>query len=157
MFKSKKADATVTVLVLMTLLLCSYSLVLFYVSEGRSAGGLTTALDINDFYLESNNLGFFMKDLAQDIISSEGGSISAGEFIELFKAEFTEKAKTLLILEQYQGRVESGDFSETKIEDGRLYFNLQGFSFSKEIEGLSREETIKLNYLRNFKFELNLR
>lgn len=154
MFNSKKADTTVTILVLMTLLLCSYSLVMFYISEVKSSDRLNMPFAVTDFYLESDNLEFFMRDLAKGIIEGNQNSLSTEQFIQLFKIEFAEKSKTLLVLEQYSSNIENGDFSDTKIENNKLSFNLKDFSFSKEMQGFSEEDTLYLNYIRDFSFEL---
>jgi hypothetical protein len=152
MFKSKKADAVVTVLVLLTLLLVSFSLFKFLTSKWAGEESVSNSYALEDFYSEQDNVIFLMKEVSRGIV--ESGGVTKESFVEQFKSKFKKNAEKFPELEPYALVVENGDYNDTKIENNRLFFSLGGFESSGMIKTISKIEDSQIKYKTRVVFEI---
>ena len=153
-FKSKKADTTVIVLVLLTLVLTGYSLTLFVTSQWGSQEKIANVNSIQDFYVSQDNFEFLIKDISRNILSSSPGDLTSKQFIDKFKDKFEQSVIDFSELNVYWQAVDNGDFSETMIKDGKLYFSLKNFASSENLGGLSEKDKFGITYTRDIVFEI---
>ncbi|MBM3247600.1 hypothetical protein FJZ17_03635 [Candidatus Pacearchaeota archaeon] len=155
LFQSKKADAVVTILVLLTLLLVAFSLFKFVTSDWSSQEKILDTYAIQDFYVEQENLVFLLKDISREIVNSNSDdSLETQEFIRTFKERFSQEAKRYVELGIYLPLIENGDYSGTRIEEGKLYFSLKGVESSKVLANQRKGDPMTIKYDAPINFEI---
>lgn len=129
-FKNKKADASVTILVLLTVALCVACLFYFYVSEKNRETEIVTFGTINDFYVQADGMKYFIQSLAEDIVHNNL-NINNETFLYEFKKNFA-----ISYWNMEPGMVKQIRLSDydVKIKDKVLYFSIKNFTISKNYQ-----------------------
>jgi hypothetical protein len=153
MFRSKKADSVVTILVLLTLLLVCFSLFQFFTSKWAGEEKITNSYALQDFYLKQDNVVFLMKEVSRGILE-DSSTISSSEFIGQFKANFKKNAEKFEELRPYVSIVENGDYEGTSIVNNKLLFSLKDFSSSDKLILLSKKADSDIIYQTRVVFEI---
>lgn len=129
-FKNKKADASVTILVFLTLALCVVTLFWFYVSEKNRETEIITFGTLNDFYTQEEATEYFLQEVARDIILNDS-SISSEVFLTRFRSGIVDSFQNINVEVYHQMRTNNFD---VKISGKTLYFTMQNFTFTKDYE-----------------------
>ena len=166
LFKIKKADVSVTLLVFMTLALCGLAIFSFYYYNGRDTQNVMDYNQITQFYIEQQNFEVYLKDIAletfEDISIHQQDKLSEDYFIERFKYAYStyldnanapESFKQLPMLSQ----INNNSNYVIKISANHMDFKLMGFNFVKSLELVSSSDIQNLGLKKDIIFAIDLK
>lgn len=141
MFKSKKADFAITLLVVMVLILCVLSAFIFLTKQNSYERDMQQIKAIPATYANEEAFVLYIQSLAKEVITDnptldKEGFISA--FQEKYKEENIPEYNSETFLKQindsskYEIAIDNHLLS-TKLEDKKLSFKLKDFEFSRQI------------------------
>ena len=128
---SKKADISITLLVVMTIALCSIAIFIFLSQSKQSASQMVDAGSIQKFIFEERGFEMYMQSLAENItsqIKDSGAAITKEEFSRRFSSTLKDASANYLPLFNFE--ISEGEY-ELSEENNILNINLKGFTFKK--------------------------
>jgi len=84
---NKKANITIPVLVLMTLMLAGATLLIFNINQGKIETNIGDYSLLNSVYLKENQMDFYINDILNEVIKIFDVNEGKDKFIEKFKIE----------------------------------------------------------------------
>jgi len=156
LMKNKKADVSITLLVLMTVVLCAASLVILVFSNINIEKKISNINVVNEFYSERQIFEFYLYSLAYSIFL-ENPSKTPEQFITKFKEAYKYNSPKEYLDDYLKNQVESNEKYEVKIENNVLKFRLKDFKFIKK-PGLEKgQEVVYIEHVKDITFEINLK
>lgn len=152
LFKNKKGDTSIVLLVFMVFLLCSSALFLFVISNSTYEKKIANIGLINDLYSEKALLQYSMWAVSQDILK-DNPNISASDFISSFKQKYLSAKIFESLNEQELAQIANNTY-EVQIENNILKFTLKDFIFYKQYEVFEGQEIISASYKTDISFDL---
>jgi hypothetical protein len=166
MFKNKRADTSIALLIFMTVFLCGTALFVFLINENDDIKKIASVSEINSFYEQTDMVEFFSYNVARDIFY-KNKAISETDFINSFKKEYYETRRSsedILTPEQLfnydqvliQLKNEKNYDITIKSDNGKrtLVFVLKGVEFSKSMKIPYDSSIASIKYVRDIEFEL---
>lgn len=113
---NKKANITIPVLVLMTLVLAGATLLVFNINKGKIETNIGDYSLLNNVYLKESQLDFYINEVLDNVIKNFNINEGKDKFIEKFKAEL-EKYK------QEDGTYILGELERIKEQADEIIFD----------------------------------
>ncbi|MBM3246934.1 hypothetical protein FJZ17_00110 [Candidatus Pacearchaeota archaeon] len=156
MFKRKKGDIAITILVIMTVLLVGFALFMFMTSKASNQEKIQGSSELLHIYSEQQGIEFTMRAVAEKVLTeNQGAKFGTSDFIVQFKQEFSNQAEGIKELEEYNLQVQEGNYAKSKVEGNKLYFYLSGFRISKVIDANKDFGIEAVNFNTDVVFEID--
>jgi hypothetical protein len=92
--KNKKANITILILVLMTLVLAGATLLVFNINQGKIETKIENYAFLNSVYLKENQMDFYINNILDDVIKNFEVNEGKDKFVEKFKIELEKYKQT---------------------------------------------------------------
>jgi hypothetical protein len=155
MFKNKRGDIAIVLLVFMVLLVCSAALFMFVISNSSYGKKIANIGLVNELYSEKISLEYSMTVTAREIIQ-KNPEVSKEEFLRLFKKEYSISSYKQDLSEEIFSQIENNDY-EIKIENNQLDFKLKDLIFTKRFETFSSQDITSAKYKTEISFKIPIR
>jgi hypothetical protein len=152
LFKNKRGDTSIVLLVCMVFLLCASALFFFVIANGSYEKKIANIGLINSLYSEKAVLEYSMIEVSRDILK-DNPHISASEFIISFKQKYLSANISESIDDRWLVQIVSNAY-DVKIKDKNLKFVLKDFIFSKQYEVFEGQEITSASYKTDISFDL---
>ena len=163
--RNKKADASIVLLIFMTVFVCAASLFIFFINEKNNSNFISSVYKIDDFYSKEENIAFFVYGVARDVVN-KNKNIDETIFINSFKKEYYD---TLLL---NKDNLNSPDFFnygsvlntlkneknyDVEIKEGTLFFTLRGVEFTQDLSNMPEYSINMIKLNKNITIEMPLK
>src|SRR3972149_12182160 len=158
--RSKKADLSITLLVIMTLLISSTSLLIFYTTENKADTSISQIALISDFYSQQDLIEYYVYNIAKKVVNNN--KITSGQdFSERFRYSYYDIITKSFNSEDYYrysrilNHISDPKNYESSISNNILTFKIKDFEFSQ----LSFEEgdIMSISYKKSITFQIPLK
>jgi hypothetical protein len=151
----KKADHSIpiVILVLMTLVLTSSSLFIFYVHSGKVSATIMDSRILDDVYSKENKINFYLNDIFDKSVLKIGNRENpVPEFIASFKEELVKyKQNNSYIMKEFEQ-------IESQVNEQNILFDNQNLSINFNIKidrSFADKFVISYDYNKKFIRKLN--
>jgi hypothetical protein len=173
LFQSKRADVSIFILVVMTVILCTASLFIFYLSESGLKKTITESSVIPMFYAENEifktNLYYLAKTSVEELEKEnankqETPKFSTAQFVQRFKENYDKYiVKNNDFSEDYRIKYKPqimNNIYDVSFQGNKLLFRLNNFQFEK-INPMTGEATMssigRMERVETIVFEIPLK
>lgn len=132
MFKSKKADFAITLLVVMVLFLCVMSAFIFLTKQNSYERDMQQVKVIPGAYANEEAFVFYVKNLAEKVIKSNS-ALDEKSFIAAFQEQYRKDNISEYNSKDFVDQINNNSKYEITIKDKKLSFKLNDFEFSKRV------------------------
>ncbi len=152
MIKNRRGDIAVTLLVIMTVIMCGaafYSFSMYDSSVEKSVGDFN---NLGNFYDSSRNFEFYLYNLAKLSATNTGE-----DFVKKFVANYKDYADKQKFYPEYLNQIENLSKYDIKIVGGKIYFRLKDFEFSSDLSGNPDSRIKSILWKKDITFEITLK
>jgi len=169
MFKNKKADLPITLLVVLVLMLCILASFTFLTKQNSYERNMQQVKVIPATYANEEAFIFYINSLAQNIIK-ENPTIKPSDFVDALQAQYEKENISAYNSLDFNKQIMDDSKYKVEIKDSKLFFKLINFEFSNRfyydpstktylfdyfITGTSsRQEVIKVKHTGDLVFEI---
>ena len=134
-FNSKKADISITILVILVLLICGVTLFVFVTSNHKSGEEINTPESVNNFYIEQEKFELYVYQAVKNVVDNNK-NINEAEFLQKFKSDYYSAISVFSGNEYYVygsllTHLKNSENYEVKTQNNLLTFKINNFEFPK--------------------------
>jgi hypothetical protein len=152
MLKNKRADAQITILVFMVLVLCIFSLLIFILTNNQVEKKITNAAAPENFYSNEGVFEYYLFNLARKTYL-QNTLASPEQFIIDFKKYYALDSQKIYSEEFYWNQIANNKY-EIAISPQVLYFKLVDFNFRQSFSISKSQEVREISRVYNISFSI---
>lgn len=169
MFKNKKADLPITLLVVLVLMLCILASFTFLTVQNSYERNMQQVRVIPSTYAQEEAFIFYIKNIAYNIIR-ENPAISPENFVDSLQAQYEKDSVPEYNFPDIKKQILNDSKYKIEIKDNKLSFKLTNFEFSRSfyydtstktylfdyfvISTSPRQEAVKVKHTGDLVFEI---